>query len=250
MDIYAFIPARYQSSRLPGKPLVLIAGRPMIQHVYERAVQCTELAGVYVATDDSRIADCVTSFAGRVIMTRPDHVSGTDRICEAATALGVKDEDVIVNIQGDQPLFDPSVVTDLVGPFIADPDLCMSTLKFRIRNPEEVANPNHVKVVTDAAGFALYFSRAPIPFYREQGAAGVHYKHLGFYAYRMDFLQRFSRMPEGRLESAEKLEQLRVLENGFRMRVVEASFDSIEVDVAADVRRVEECLLAPGRKDA
>ncbi|VBB42248.1 3-deoxy-manno-octulosonate cytidylyltransferase [uncultured Desulfatiglans sp.] len=249
MDIYAFIPARYQSTRLPGKPLVLIAGKPMIQHVYERALRCTDLAGVYVATDDSRIADCVRSFEGRVVMTRTDHLSGTDRICEAATSLGVKDEDVIVNIQGDQPLFDPSVVADLVGPFKDDPVLSMSTLKFRI-NADEAGNPNHVKVVTDAAGFALYFSRAAIPFYREKDTPAVYYKHLGFYAYRMEFLRRFSRMPEGCLESAEKLEQLRVLENGVRMRVVETASDSPEVDVAMDVRRVEERLLAITRKGA
>lgn len=248
MNVYAFIPARYQSSRLPGKPLVPIAGKPMIQHVYERAMRCREVTGVYVATDDERIADCVQAFGGQVVLTAEEHLSGTDRICEAATVLGVKPDEIVVNIQGDQPLYHESVIPQLIEPLILDRTILMSTLSFQIREPKEVDDPNHVKVVSDKAGFALYFSRSPIPFYREKGVPQVHHKHLGFYAYRMRFLIEFHRMPEGRLEAAEKLEQLRALENGARIRVVETSFDSIEVDVAADIRKVEETLAASASK--
>lgn len=248
MNTYAFIPARYQSSRLPGKPLIPIAGKPMIQHVYERAKGCLEVSAVLVATDDQRIADCVRAFGGEVIMTRPDHHSGSDRVCEAATQLGVREDEIVVNIQGDQPLFKPSVISQLIHPLLADASLPMSTLMFRIRDPKEVNNPNHVKVVTDQAGLALYFSRAAIPFYRDANVPQTHYKHLGFYAFRMRSLVEFTRMPEGRLEVTEKLEQLRALENGMRIMVAETLFDSIEVDVAADIRRVEASMRSTTRE--
>ncbi|MCP4665102.1 MAG: 3-deoxy-manno-octulosonate cytidylyltransferase [Deltaproteobacteria bacterium] len=242
MKTFAFIPARYASTRFPGKPLAPIAGKPMIQHVYERALACPELEGVYVATDDERISASVQEFGGKVIMTGKDHRSGTDRISEAARSVGLKHDDLIINIQGDQPLFHPSIVTQLIKPFEEDPSILMATLKCRIRDGEDMGNLNHVKVVTDNQGFAIYFSRLPIPFHRDGETGKVYYKHLGFYAFRMDFLQEFTRLPQGVLESAEKLEQLRALEHGFKIKVTETTFDSIEVDVPDDVRKVEALL--------
>ena len=242
MNIYAFIPARYQSSRFPGKPLAMIAGKPMIQHTYERALACPELSAVYVATDDDRILECVKGFGGKALMTRGDHVSGTDRIAEAAQKIGVEDQDLVVNIQGDQPAFQPAVVSAMIAPLVADETIPMSTLKCRIRDENDVTNPNHVKVVTDNRGFALYFSRCPIPFCRDANPGRVHYKHLGFYCFRMNFLLKFTALPEGKLESLEKLEQLRALENGYRISVPESMYDSIEVDVPDDVGAIEECL--------
>jgi len=242
MDIYAFIPARYQSSRFPGKPLAMIAGKPMIQHTYERALACPELSAVYVATDDDRIRECVEGFGGNALTTRSNHVSGTDRIAEAARKIGVKGEDLVVNIQGDQPAFRPEVVSAMIEPLMADESIPMGTLKCRIRDPEDIPNPNHVKVVTDKKGFALYFSRCPIPFCRDAGPGQVHYKHLGFYCFRMRFLIEFTALPEARLESLEKLEQLRALENGFKISVSESLYDSIEVDVPSDVAAIEKFL--------
>ena len=242
MNIFAFIPARYQSSRFPGKPLAMIAGKPMIQHTYERALACPDLSAVYVATDDDRILECVKGFGGKALMTRGDHVSGTDRIAEAAQKIGVEDQDLVVNIQGDQPAFQPEVVSAMIAPLVADETIPMSTLKCRIRDENDLTNPNHVKVVTDNRGFALYFSRCPIPFCRDANPDRVHYKHLGFYCFRMDFLLKFTALPEGKLESLEKLEQLRALENGYRISVPESMYDSIEVDVPDDVGAIEECL--------
>ncbi|MCF8127548.1 MAG: 3-deoxy-manno-octulosonate cytidylyltransferase [Deltaproteobacteria bacterium] len=242
MNIYAFIPARYQSSRFPGKPLATIAGKPMIRHTYERALACPELSAVYVATDDDRIRECVKGFGGNALMTRSNHVSGTDRIAEAARKIGVKGEDLVVNIQGDQPAFQPEVVSAMIEPLMADESIPMGTLKCRIRDPEDISNPNHVKVVTDKKGFALYFSRCPIPFCRDVDPGQVHYKHLGFYCFRMRFLLEFTALPEARLESLEKLEQLRALENGYKISVSESLYDSIEVDVPSDVAAIEKRL--------
>lgn len=242
MKITAFIPARYQSSRFPGKPLALISGRPMIEHTYERALSCPELSAVYVATDDERIADCVHQFGGKALVTATTHRSGTDRIAEAALKVGLEGEDLVVNIQGDQPSFHPSVVTDLVKPLIEDRTLPMSTLKYRMKGIEDIQNPNHVKVVTDRKGFAIYFSRYPIPFCRDEGPDGVHFKHLGFYCFRMDFLMQFTSLHEGALESLEKLEQLRALEYGYKIKVLETMQDSVEVDVPEDVKEIEKIL--------
>lgn len=242
MKIAAFIPARYGSTRFPGKPLALIAGKPMIQHVYEHAAACRELSDVYVATDDERILECVEGFGGKAVMTSDTHRSGTDRISEAAKSMGLNADDIVVNIQGDQPTFPSDILSQLVGPLIADPSIPMSTLMYRIRDEENIRNPNHVKVVTDKDGFALYFSRFPIPFCRDEGSEGRYFKHLGFYGFRMSFLVEFTGIPEGLLESIEKLEQLRALENGFRIKVVESFFDSIEVDVPKDIDLVEEGL--------
>lgn len=239
MRIVAIIPARYASTRFPGKPLARIAGKPMVEHVCAQAAACREISDVFVATDDDRILSCVQGFGGKAVMTGSEHASGTDRIAEAANVLGLEDQDIVVNVQGDQPLVPPSLLAEMVAPFAEDKDLPMTTLMYRIRDPEEVENPNHVKVVTDTNGFALYFSRHPIPFYRDPGPKPTHYKHLGLYAYRTAFLRTFTRLPEGRLETAEKLEQLRVLEHGYRIRVLETDFDSPEVDTPDDVYRVE-----------
>lgn len=242
MKIFGFIPARYQSTRFPGKPLARIAGKPMIQHVYERSVSCPELSEVWVATDDERISDCVNEFGGRAVMTEEAHRCGTDRIREAAIKMGLAKEDLVINIQGDQPAFHSSVISQLVKPLVEDRSIPMTTLKWKIQDEGDIENPNHVKVVTDRQGFALYFSRSPIPFFREGKSGKAYYKHLGFYGFRMEFLIQFTLLPEGVLESAEKLEQLRALEHGFKIKVLEAPFDSIEVDVPEDIRKVEEIL--------
>jgi len=240
--VVAIIPARYHSNRFEGKPLAKIAGKPMIQHVYERATEVDLISQVAVATDDERIADCVRGFGGEVVMTSPDHVSGTDRLAEAATLLEINEQDVVVNIQGDQPLFDQAVVEQVARPLLDDPALPMSTLIYKIIRPEEIDDPNHVKTVFDVNGLALYFSRASIPFQRnpEEPQSPTYYKHLGFYAYRKGFLLTFVGLPEGEWERFEKLEQLRALEYGYRIKVVLTEHDSIEVDTPQDLERVEE----------
>lgn len=222
--------------------MALIAGRPMIQHVYERAVSCHDVEAVYVATDDVRIMDCVKGFGGNAVMTDRKHRSGTDRVHEAAVQIGLNDEDLVVNIQGDQPLFHPSVVSDLTRSMAKDVSISMATLKIKIKEGGEIHNPNQVKLVADASGFALYFSRYAIPFYRDDEPHKRYYRHVGIYGYRMAFLTRFTRLPEGTLEAAEKLEQLRALEHGFKIKVVEISHESIEVDVPEDVEKVEQVL--------
>ena len=242
MKILALIPARYDSSRFPGKPLKLIAGKPMIQHVFERTLACPEFSEVLVATDDERISKCVHEFGGKAVMTKKTHRSGTDRICEAALATGAQEEDLIINIQGDQPVFDPSIISKLITP-LKEKSVSMSTLKWKITDAEDINNPNHVKVVTDQNDFALYFSRAPIPYLRNDRPEKAYYKHLGFYGYRMDFLSIFTRLPEGKLEIYEKLEQLRALEHGYRIKVIETDCNSIEVDIPADIGMVEKALL-------
>jgi 3-deoxy-manno-octulosonate cytidylyltransferase (CMP-KDO synthetase) len=242
MKKVVFIPARYKSTRFEGKPLALIAGRPMIQHIYEKAAECRALDEAYVATDDQRIFDCVTGFGGKAIMTNEHHRSGTDRIAEAADKMKLADLDIVVNIQGDQPLFQPAIITELIAPLIEDPTLPMSTLMYRIKDERELHDTNHVKVVVDKKGYALYFSRHTIPFYRDRKSMTVHYKHLGIYAYRKHFLTTFTELPYGVLEGAEKLEQLRALEHGYRIRVVETPWNSTEVDTPEDIKVVEEKL--------
>ena len=242
--VVAIIPARYQSSRFVGKPLAEIMGRPMIQCVYERALAVPLLSRVAVATDDERIAVCVRSFGGEVVLTRSDHVSGTDRLAEAAETMGISEQDVVVNIQGDQPLFPAEIIAQVAQPLLDDPALPMSTLIYKIVRPEEIPDPNHVKTVFDRHGNALYFSRASIPFQRNpnEPVPPTYYKHLGFYAYRKGFLLTYVGLPEGEWERFEKLEQLRALEYGFRIRVVLTEHDSVEVDTPADLRRVEDLM--------
>ncbi|MDG6774304.1 3-deoxy-manno-octulosonate cytidylyltransferase [Thiomicrorhabdus sp. ZW0627] len=246
MNTYVFIPARYGSSRLPGKPLKLINGKPMIQHVYERIAQAQGLKGVYVATDDDRIKTVVEEFGGQVVMTPVEAASGTDRIAAAANALGLNDDDLIVNVQGDQPLVHHESIEDVIAPFLADDydgSFEMSTLSFKIVNEAEITNPKDVKLVTDVNDFALYFSRATIPHGRDYWDHDS-FKHLGVYAYTKRFVDLFNTLPMGRLEDIEKLEQLRALEYGHKIKVVESKWDSPEVDLPGDIAIMEALLVA------
>ena len=243
MNILGIIPARHGSTRFPGKPLALIAGQPLIQRVVGQCRQAKSLADVIVATDDSRIAAAVKSFC-RVEMTRPDHPSGTDRIAEVAGRLAC---DAVVNIQGDEPMIEPEVI-DAVAGALADGE--MSTAAAPLRNPDELDNPNVVKVVVNAAGRAIYFSRRTIPCLRdfagrpapEQLAAFPFLKHLGIYGYRRETLLRLVRFPAAPLEKAEKLEQLRALENGVPIAVAVVNSRSIGVDTPEDAAKVERML--------
>jgi 3-deoxy-manno-octulosonate cytidylyltransferase (CMP-KDO synthetase) len=244
MKVVAIIPSRFGSTRFNGKPLALISGKAMIQHVYESAYCAKSMDRVVVATDDDRIYRAVVRFGGQAIMTSEDHRSGTDRVAEAAQKLGLALEDIVINVQGDQPLMDPRCLDEVISPLISDPDLGMSTLAFCIVNPNEYTNPKDVKVVMDDRGDALYFSRAGIPFGRDEGERFDSHKHLGVYAYRRRFLETFRKLPTGRLESIEKLEQLRALEYGHRVRVVVTSHDSPEVDLPSDIPRIEKLIQA------
>jgi 3-deoxy-manno-octulosonate cytidylyltransferase (CMP-KDO synthetase) len=244
VKIAGIIPARYASTRFPGKALALIAGKPLIQHVVEQCQKTKSLNEVIVATDDSRIADVAKKFC-RVEMTRAAHPSGTDRIAEVAARCAC---DAVVNIQGDEPLIEPSVIDAVAG---ALRDNEMSTAATAIKNPAELDNPNVVKVVVNAAGHALYFSRRTIPYLREaaspesvrgQLAAFAFLKHLGIYGYRRETLLRLVKFPVSPLEKAEKLEQLRVLENGIQIAVVKVDYDGVGVDTPEDVARVERIL--------
>jgi 3-deoxy-manno-octulosonate cytidylyltransferase (CMP-KDO synthetase) len=229
----AVIPARFHSTRLPGKPLAEIAGRPMIEHVYRRAAAAPGVDAVIVATDDPRIVTSVESFGGTVRLTSPAHRSGLDRVAELAADLPC---DVIVNVQGDEPLIEPAMIAEAIAVLDLDQSVQMSTLRRRIDDPAELTNPNVVKVVVDHEDSALYFSRAPIPFPRAGGARG--FKHVGLYAYRRTFLLMLAALPQSPLELAESLEQLRALEHGFRIRAVETQFDSLGVDTPEDLDRV------------
>lgn len=239
MKIVAIIPSRYGSSRFEGKPLALIAGIPMIQHVYEASAKSERIDQVVVATDDERISKAVNAFGGQAVITSGSLRSGTDRVAEAAEMLGLAMEDIVINVQGDQPLMNPLCLDELVAPLLADGPLEMTTLAFRIIDPQEYTNPKDVKVVMDGEGNALFFSRSPIPFDRDADPAFQSYKHLGFYAYTHRFLERFRQLPTGQLENLEKLEQLRVLEHGYPIRVVITAHDSPEVDLPTDIQRIE-----------
>jgi 3-deoxy-manno-octulosonate cytidylyltransferase (CMP-KDO synthetase) len=237
-NIVGFIPGRAESTRFPGKPLVDILGKPMIVRVLERAEQCPLLDAAYVATDSREILEAVQTHGGKAILTARTHASGSDRIAEAARESGLSADHIVVNIQGDQPLFDPTMIEEVVQPLLQDPAIPMSTLIYRIVRDEEITDSNAVKTAVDREGFALYFSRATIPCYSSAAEEWVYYKHHGIYAYRNDFLQRFAQLPQGILERAERLEQLRALENGFRIKTVITRKDSIEVDTPADLERV------------
>ena len=233
--VVAIIPARYESTRLPGKPLADINGQPMIQRVYERALRAEGVDRVLVATDDRRIETAVKQFGGDVVMTSAAHCTGTDRLAEVVANL---DAEIVVNVQGDLPCLDPAMVATAVAPLRNDAGLPMATVKTAIRNEEDVRNPNVVKVVTDRDGFALYFSRSPLPYWRDAaGASDVGYKHIGLYAYRRDFLLTFAGLAPTPLERAEKLEQLRALEWGFRIKVAETRAVGVEVDTPHDLER-------------
>lgn len=234
------IPARYGASRLPGKPLAQIDGRPMIWYVWENARKSRCATHVLVATDDERIADAVRGFGGEARMTSPGCTSGTDRVAEAARGLS---EEIIINLQGDEPMMDPSVIDAVAGPLLTDPVVSMGTAAIVQEDPEEFLSSSVVKVVVDDRGDALYFSRAPIPHWRDAGS-GNYRKHLGIYGYRKDFLLRLSGLPPSPLEKAECLEQLRVLQSGGKIRVVDVTFDSVGVDTPEDLRVVERKICA------
>lgn len=238
------IPARYASTRLPGKPLADLGGRPMIEHVYRRAARAATVDRVIVATDDARIADVVTAFGGDARMTRRDHATGSDRLAEIARGLTCE---VIVNVQGDEPLIAPPLIDAVVARLDADPTLHIATVRCPIRDPRELANPHVVKVVVDARGDALYFSRAPIPYRRgtAPGQAPLGDRHIGLYAYRRACLLELATRAPTRLEQLEQLEQLRALEAGFRIATVPSDTNPIGVDTPDDLERVRR-LLATG----
>ena len=239
MKIAVIIPARYDSTRFPGKPLKLFNGKPMIQQVYERVRLSNVVTSVTVATDDQRIFDAVGVFGGNAVMTGKENRSGTDRVAEAAEKMGLDLDDIVVNIQGDQPKVHPQHLQDVVNPFKTEPDTKMSTLAFRIVRKGEITDPKDCKVTFDKRGYALYFSRSPIPCARDAGTIFDTYKHLGIYAYTKRFLETFTNLPEGRLEAIEKLEQLRAIEYGYPIKVVITEHDSPEVDLPKDITRIE-----------
>lgn len=240
MKKVAIIPARYQSSRFPGKPLALILEKPMIQWVYENVSRTIGLADAYVATDNQSIYDCVTAFGGKALMTAADHICGTDRLAECIDILSLENDDIILNIQGDEPLIKEKMIMDLAGIF-DDESVYAGTLKKRIENEEELNNPNVVKVVCDTNNDAIYFSRYPIPFERD-GIKRTHYKHIGVYAYKAGFLKEFSKMNKMELELSESLEQLRIIENGYKIRVKETRWETIGVDSPQQISLVERYL--------
>jgi 3-deoxy-manno-octulosonate cytidylyltransferase (CMP-KDO synthetase) len=207
----------------------------MIEHVYRRASGATAVSSVLVATDDDRILEAVRSFGGAACMTSPDHQSGTDRLAEVAAELAC---DIIVNVQGDEPLIEPAMIDEAVEPLLADPLVVMSTLRRQIEDPRELENPNVTKVVVDREGYALYFSRAPIPFVRQGAPAAAAWRHVGMYVYRRDCLLQLAKLPPTELERSECLEQLRALEHGIRILAVETKYDSIGVDTPEDLERV------------
>jgi len=239
--VIVVIPARYASTRLPGKPLVPLAGKPMVQHVYERAKRAQTVHRVMVATDDQRIMDAVTAFGGEARMTRSDHRTGTERIAEVAVH---EAGDVFVNVQGDEPLIDPVAIDTAVGALLEEPPAQISTVATLIRHAGDIMDPNVVKTVLDFDGNALYFSRAPIPWIRDtQQKVHVNYwKHLGLYVFQREALLEFPTLPQGELEKIEQLEQLRWLENGWKIRVAEVAHDAVSVDVPEDVARVEKLM--------
>ncbi len=234
--VLAVIPARYGSTRLPGKVLADVAGKPLVWHVHHRASRASLVDEAVVATDDQRVVEALRPYGVPVMLTRADHATGTDRLAEVA---GRCPSDIVVNVQGDEPLIEPDTIDGAVRPLLADPGLPMATVRHRIRDPERVTDPNCVKVVCDAAGRALYFSRSPIPHVRDAApttaVAATYWQHVGLYAYRREFLLHFAALPQTELEKAEKLEQLRALEHGFAIGVVETEYESLGVDTPADL---------------
>ena len=238
-NVFGIIPARYASSRFPGKPLALINGKPMVQWVYER-VQSSEVRDLAVATDDERIADCVRGFGGKVVMTSPNHASGTDRCGEAALAMQPNDNDVVINIQGDEPLISPKEIHLLASAF-EDRSVQIATLVNPFHDDALLQNPNVVKVVKAKNGNVLYFSRLPIPYLRGESAVAPknYYRHIGIYAYRYGVLRQIVQLPTSELENSEKLEQLRWLENGYTIRALECDYQGIGVDTPEDLALIQ-----------
>lgn len=240
--VLGVIPARYGSTRFEGKVVAPLAGKPVVVHVYERALRASLVSRAIIATEDERVREAVAPFGVEIAMTRADHPSGTDRIAEVVANT---DAEIIVNIQGDEPLIDPRVIDATIQPLLDDPAVPMSTARCRIPDQESVDNPNVVKVVCDARGRALYFSRWPIPYVRGEkpkAAFGCYWQHIGLYVYRRDFLLEYARMAPTPLELLEKLEQLRALENGYTIAVVDTEYVSVGVDTPEDLKRVEELL--------
>ncbi len=254
MSAIVVIPARYASTRFPGKPLALLRGMPLIQHVYRNSINAALASEVIVATDSRPIFDAVISFGGKAIMTSSEHQSGTDRIAEVAANMNC---DIMVNVQGDEPLIRPEMI-DAVISVLEDSRASVGTLVMPVRDSSEIFDPNIVKVVFDPEGFAWYFSRAPIPYHRDEWTAAIAggrqpgtrdkavthdcYRHVGIYSYRREVLMKLAALPQSRLEMIEKLEQLRALENGYRIKVRETTFETIGVDTPQDLERVEQCL--------
>jgi len=240
-QVIVVIPARYGSTRLPGKPLVPLAGTPMIQRVYERAKAAQRVHRVIVATDDDRILQAVQSFGGEARMTRADHRTGTERVAEVAAH---ETGDIFVNVQGDEPLLDPHAVDTAVQALLEEPQSSVATVATAIKTPADIMDPNVCKVVLDFDENALYFSRAPIPWVRDTHSKIQvrHWKHLGLYVFRRDALLEYPTLPQGELERIEQLEQLRWLENGWKIKVAEVEHDAVSVDVPEDIARVEKLL--------
>jgi 3-deoxy-manno-octulosonate cytidylyltransferase (CMP-KDO synthetase) len=240
-EVVVVIPSRYAATRLPGKPLLNLAGKPMVQRVYEQAKLAQTVHRVLVATDDQRIVDAVQAFAGEARMTRSDHRTGTERIAEVAAH---EPGDVFVNVQGDEPLIDPVAIDTAVAALLEDPPAQIATVATPIRHVPDIMDPNVVKTVLDFDSNALYFSRAPIPWVRDtQQKIHVRYwKHLGLYVFQREALLEYPTLPQGELEKIEQLEQLRWLENGWKIRVAEVEHDAVSVDVPEDVTRVEKLL--------
>ena len=248
-SVLVVIPARYASTRFPGKPLAPISGKPMIQHVVEHVRLATLPTRIVVATEDPRIKSAVESFGAEAILTRPDHRTGTDRIAEVATHIPA---DIYINVQGDEPLIDPSTIDAVAAAMADDDSIQLATPCSAITLPGEIMDPNIVKVVQDFDGQALYFSRAPIPWVRDTGdrVAAKHWKHIGLYGYRREALLEFPTLPPGELERIEQLEQLRWLENGFHVHVVETTYNAVSVDVPGDIQKVEKLLQSRARSSS
>lgn len=240
MKTAALIPARYQSTRFPGKPLALICGKPMIQWVYESVNAVSELDMVYVATDDKRIYDCVEEFGGKAIMTSDKHQCGTERIAECADLLSLSDEDIVLNIQGDEPLIMEQTIKDLISTM--ENGVLAGTLREKILNPDDVLDPNIVKVISDKNDNAIYFSRYPIPYNRSKTADTDYYRHIGVYAYKVSFLKQYAAMEKTPLEITESLEQLRILENGYKIKVKETTSSSFGVDTPEQIEQAEKLI--------
>ncbi|MCI6152060.1 MAG: 3-deoxy-manno-octulosonate cytidylyltransferase [Fusobacterium perfoetens] len=240
MKFLGVIPARYGSSRLEGKPLKDICGHTMIEWVYKR-VKNSDLDDVVVATDDKRIYDEVVKFGGKAVMTREDHPNGTSRIAEVCEK--ITDVDVIINIQGDEPLIEKDMINSLIDAFKKEPQLEMGTLKFKLDNQEDIENPNSVKVITDKNDYAIYFSRSVIPYPRNKNK-DIYYKHVGIYGYKREFVMEYSQWEQTSLEISESLEQLRVLENGHKIKVLETQYKIIGVDTVEELERVRQYIKA------
>lgn len=236
MKFLGVIPSRYASTRLEGKPLKDICGHTMVEWVYKRALK-SKLDSVVIATDDERIVKEVEAFGGNVILTRKDHLNGTSRIAEVCETY--TDYDVIVNIQGDEPLIEPDMINSIIDSFVEDNTIPMSTLKYKLTDMSEIENPNAVKVVTDKNDFAIYFSRSVIPYPRNLNMNN-YYKHVGIYGYKREFVMEYAKMPSTPLELSESLEQLRVLENGYKIKVLETPYKIIGVDTQEELERVRE----------